>query len=218
MKKEIIAIDGPSASGKSSVAKEVAKRLNYLYIDSGSMYRCVAYYLLKNKLDISQLKDHLDQIDISFDLDNNVFLNGENVSEEIRSGAVTKLVATIATLDYVRSYLVLKQQEYGQNKGIVMDGRDIGSVVFKDAKVKIYQVASVEARASRRHLENQLHNRESDLEEIKKQIEERDYIDMNRTISPLIKVDDAIEIDTSNLSLEENIEQVLEIIKKRVME
>lgn len=216
MIKEIIAIDGPAASGKSSVAKKVAQKLNYKYIDSGSMYRCIALYALENNYNLNEIVEHLNEINIEFDTNNNVFLNKVNVTNKIRSNEVTNLVASVAALEKVREKLVALQQSYGIEKGIVMDGRDIGSVVFKDAKVKIYQVASVDARAKRRHLENLENNRESDLEEIKKEIEKRDYEDKNRLISPLTKADDAIELDTSNLSIDESVDKVIEIFRKKV--
>lgn len=218
MKKEIIAIDGPAASGKSSVAKLVAQKLNYKYIDSGAMYRCVALFLLENSYDLDTIIDHLDEIEIEFDISNNVFLNGVNVTNDIRSNEVTKLVAKVAALEKVREKLVMLQQAYGIEKGIVMDGRDIGSVVFKDAKVKIYQVASVDARARRRHLENVEKKIDSNLLEIKNEIEQRDYEDINRKISPLTKADDAIVVDTSDLSIEESVDEVIKIFKKKVLD
>lgn len=216
MKKEIIAIDGPAASGKSTVAKLLAKQLNYKYIDSGAMYRCVALYALLNKIDLDEIEKYLDKISISFDVDNQIYLNNENVTKQIRSNEVTNLVAKVAALRQVRERLVALQQEYGIEKGIVMDGRDIGSVVFKDAKVKIYQYASVEARALRRHLENIEKKIDSNLLNIQDEIQQRDYEDTNREISPLVKADDAIVIDTSDLSIEESVQKIMEIYKKKV--
>lgn len=216
MKKEIIAIDGPAASGKSTIAKRVAKQLNYKYIDSGAMYRCVALYTIENKLDLSEIVDHLEKIRIDFDTNNQVFLNDVNVTKQIRTNEVTNLVAQVAMIKEVREKLVALQQEYGLEKGIVMDGRDIGSVVFKDAKVKIYQCASVEARAQRRYLENIENNIQVDLSVLQKEIEQRDYEDLNRQISPLVKADDAIVLDTSDLTIEESVTKVLEIFKEKV--
>lgn len=217
MNKEIIAIDGPAASGKSTVAKRVAKELGYKYIDSGAMYRCVVLYMLQNNLTIATIVDNLAKIRIDFATDNRVFLNDVDVSESIRSIEVTNLVPKVAAIKKIREKLVEMQQAYGQEKGIVMDGRDIGTVVFKEAKLKIYQVASVEARALRRHQENLDKGRESNLEMIKQEIEQRDYDDMNREISPLTKALDAVELDTSNLTIEENVKAILDIFNKKVM-
>ncbi len=216
MKKEIIAIDGPAASGKSTIAKLIAKKLNYKYIDSGAMYRCVALYAIEHKLTLDEIVSYLDDIKIDFDTNNQVYLNGENVTSGIRSNEVTNLVAKVAAIKEVREKLVTLQQEYGVEKGIVMDGRDIGSVVFKDAKVKIYQYASVEARALRRHLENIENKVDSNLLNLQEEIEQRDYEDINREISPLIKADDAIILDTSDLSIEESVEKVMQIFKEKV--
>ncbi|MDF9866900.1 cytidylate kinase [Bacilli bacterium PM5-3] len=214
--KEIIAIDGPAASGKSTVAKLVAKKLGYKYIDSGAMYRCVALYALENSISIDDIANHLDDIKIEFDVENNVYLNNENVSMKIRTNEVTALVPKIAKIELVREKLVEMQQSFGLEKGIVMDGRDIGTVVFKDAKVKIYQVASAKARALRRYNENIANGIKSNLSEIEAEIEKRDHDDINRDISPLTKASDAIEVDTSNYSIEENVEKVLEIFKEKV--
>lgn len=216
MEKVIITIDGPSASGKSSVAKIVANRLNYRYIDSGAMYRCVCLYMLNQKIELSEIDKHLLDIDIQF-VDNKVILNDVDVSDDIRSDEIGRMVALVSANENVRKYLVKLQQEYGKEKGIVMDGRDIGSVVFKDAKVKIYQIASVETRAKRRY--NELVTRGFDVvyEDIEKDIEQRDYIDSTREISPLVKPDDAYVLDTSELSIEETVEKIIEIYKNKVI-
>jgi len=216
MIKEIIAIDGPAASGKSTVAKRVAKELGYKYIDSGAMYRCIALYMIRNKIELTDIVKHLDEIAIDFDIANNVYLNDENVSEAIRMPEVTALVPKVAAIKEVRERLVEMQQAYGKEKGIVMDGRDIGTVVFKDAKLKIYQIASPEARALRRYNENIAKGIAANLNEIEKKIEKRDYEDMNRDISPLKKADDAVELDTSDLTIEENVAKILEIFKEKV--
>lgn len=213
MKKEIIAIDGPAGSGKSTIAKLVAKKLNYKYIDSGAMYRCIALYLIENNIDVADVDSILDDINIKFDTKGNVYLNDKNVSSEIRSEDVTKLAVAVAQNEQVRAKMVEKQRAYGVEKGIVMDGRDIGSVVFPEAKVKIYQVASVEARAERRHKEDLSLEYDQILEDIKK----RDYEDMHRPISPLVKVDDAVELDTSNLSIDETVDAIIKIFNERVM-
>jgi CMP/dCMP kinase len=212
MKKEIIAIDGPAGSGKSTIAKLVAKKLHYKYIDSGAMYRCVALYLIQNDIKPKNVAKVLDEIHIDFDKKGRVYLNGDDVSDEIRSEEVTKMALVIAQNKKVRAKLVEMQRAYGKDKGVVMDGRDIGTVVFKDAKVKIYQVASVEARAKRRYLEDTSLSYEQILADIKK----RDYEDMHRSISPLIKADDAVEVDTSDLTIDETVDAILKIFKERV--
>lgn len=217
MKKEIIAIDGPAASGKSTVAKRVAQELGYKYIDSGAMYRCVTLYVIQNNIDISDLDKILNKVKIDFDSSNRVYLNGLDVSDDLRSNEVSALVSKVAANDQVRIALVAMQQAYGKEKGIVMDGRDIGTVVFKEAKVKIYQVASVEARAQRRHLENLSRGIDSDLIQITAEIKQRDYQDMNRAISPLTKACDAIELDTSMLSIDENVVAVINIFNEKVI-
>ncbi|MDR1782028.1 MAG: (d)CMP kinase [Bacilli bacterium] len=216
MKKEIIVIDGPAASGKSTVAKLVAQKLNYKYIDSGAMYRCVALYKLENNLSIGQLLNNIEKIKIDFDNNNHVFLNDKDVSDLIRSTEVSKLVSEIAKISKIRAYLVSLQQSYGKEKGIVMDGRDIGSVVFPEAKVKIYQVASVETRAKRRFNELLDNGKSADYLEICNNIKKRDYDDMNREVSPLIKVDDAYELDTSNMSIDEVVNKIIEIFNEKV--
>ncbi|MEG0284365.1 MAG: (d)CMP kinase [Erysipelotrichales bacterium] len=216
MAKEIIAIDGPAASGKSTVAKQVAQKLGYKYIDSGAMYRCLTLYALDNEIPINDIVNHLDKIKIEFGSNLEVYMNDVDVSEDIRSLRVTKNVASLAAIKEVREYLVAMQQGYGKDKGIVMDGRDIGSVVFKDAKVKIYQIASVEARAQRRYEEDKRQGRLSSLEEIKADIEQRDYEDINREVTPLVKAEDAIELDTSNMSVAQSVDAVIEIFNEKV--
>lgn len=216
MKKEIIAIDGPAASGKSSVAKIVAKKIGYLYLDSGAMYRAITLYQIENNLDDKQLIKQLDKLKITFNVDGAIFLNDKDVSMAIREADVTKKVPSVAKIKEVREYINQLLAEFGKEKGIIMDGRDIGSVVFKDAKVKIYQIASAKARGNRRHQENLQANRPSNLEKIIEEIKERDYEDMHRQIAPLIKAKDAIELDTSDLSLEESVEAVLKIIQEKV--
>ena len=216
MKKEIIAIDGPAASGKSTVAKIVAKKLGYKYIDSGAMYRCVALYVLENKIELEDINSQLDKIRIDFDVDNNVFLNERAVSKAIRTKEVTGIVAQVAALKEVREKLVKMQQELGLDKGIVMDGRDIGTVVFPQAKVKIFLIASVTARAQRRYHDYLAAKMEINLAEIEAELTKRDYDDTHREISPLIKAKDAIELDTSNLTVDESVIKIIEIFKEKV--
>ena len=217
--KLIIAIDGPGAAGKSTVAKLVAKKLNYTYIDTGAMYRCLALYALENNIDIKD-EDALalaaQKIEIFMDENANVFLNSRNVSKEIRGAEVTKIVSPVSYPRKVREVFVYKQQELANKakNGVVMDGRDIGTVVLPNADLKIYQIASSQIRAKRRYEENILKGILTPLEEIEKEIAHRDYLDMNKGFGALKKADDAIELDTSYMSIEE----VVNFITKKAME
>ena len=211
MKKKIsIAIDGPSAAGKSTIAKMVAKKENFIYIDTGAMYRSVAFYCIKNHIDLNDeqaVEQAISNIQIRLTADNKVYLNDEDVSLQIGASCVSKYQA-------VRTFLVDEQRKMAETGNVILDGRDIGTVVLPHADLKIYQIASVETRAKRRYLENKERGLEADLETIKKEIEQRDYQDMHRAISPLKKADDAIELDTSNMTLEEVVDQVLTLINK----
>lgn len=221
MKKISIAIDGPAAAGKSTIAKMVAKNLNYTYIDTGAMYRCVAYYALKNRIsyeDEKQVCELLKNIDIQMYPDGTIHLNKEDVTSFIRENEVSMGASVVSQYQPVREFLVNKQREMAQGGGVILDGRDIGTVVLKDAELKIYQVASIECRALRRHKENQERGLESDLEAIKEDIAKRDEQDMNREISPLKKADDAIEIDTSDMTLEEVVGRVMELVQERIQD
>lgn len=221
MKKISIAIDGPSASGKSSIAKIVAKKLNYVYIDTGAMYRSVGYYCLKNNIDLKNelaVSEALKNIDITMDNNNIIYLNGCNVSNEIRTDQVSMSASEVSKYQKVREFLVEQQRQMADVGGVILDGRDIGTVVLPDAELKIYQCASVETRAKRRYLENQQRGLICDFEKIKKEIEERDYQDMNRKISPLKKADDAILLDTSNLNIDEVVEEVLKLVERTIKE
>ena len=221
MKKISIAIDGPSAAGKSSIAKIVAKKLDYIYIDTGAMYRCVGYYCLQNNIDLNNetaVSAALKNIKITMDSDNHVYLNDHDVSNEIRQDEVSMSASLVSSYQDVREFLVKQQRQMANIGGVILDGRDIGTVVLPDAKLKIYQNASVETRAKRRYLENKQRGLAADLETIKKDIEQRDYQDMNRNISPLKKAEDAIVLDTSNLSIEEVVNEVLQLVKQREME
>lgn len=219
MKRISIAIDGPAAAGKSTIAKMVAKNLNYTYIDTGAMYRCVALCAINNKVD---LKDEeavsalLEDMDISMLPDGTIHLNHEDVTSLIRENEVSMGASYVSRYSRVREYLVQQQREMAKDGGVILDGRDIGTVVLKDAELKIYQIASIECRALRRHKENIERGIASDLEAIKKEIAMRDEQDMNREISPLKKADDAIEIDTSEMSLEEVVAHVMELVAQRV--
>lgn len=218
MKKNIsVAIDGPSAAGKSTIAKMVAKKENFIYIDTGAMYRCVAYYCLTQKIDLNDEKaveQAIEHIQIRLTPDNKVYLNDEDVSNQIRQDQVSLGASCVSKYQVVRSFLVDEQRKMAKAGNVILDGRDIGTVVLSNADLKIYQIASVETRAKRRYLENLERGLDADLEKIKKEIEERDYQDTHREISPLKKAEDAIELDTSSLTLEEVVEQVLTLIQK----
>ncbi len=221
MKKISIAIDGPSAAGKSTIAKIVAKKLDYVYIDTGAMYRCVGYYCLENNVDLhdeNAVTQALDNIKIEMNSANQVFLNQEDVSAKIRHDRISMAASVVSTYQEVRNFLVLQQRQMASQGGVILDGRDIGTVVLPDAELKIYQVASSKTRAKRRYLENLQRGLEADLDTIQKEIEQRDYQDMHRKISPLKKADDAIEIDTSDLSLEEVVDKVMELVIQKQKE
>ena len=214
-----IAIDGPAAAGKSTIAKMVAKNLNYTYIDTGAMYRCVAYYALLKHVDVhdEEAVDHLlKDMDIQMYPDGTIHLNHEDVTSAIRENEVSMGASVVSQYEAVRAFLVEKQREMAQGGGVILDGRDIGTVVLKDAELKIYQIASIECRAMRRHKENIQRGIESDLNEIEKEIALRDQQDMNRRISPLRKADDAIEIDTSDMTLEEVVSKVMQLVEQRI--
>lgn len=221
MKKIIIAIDGFSSCGKSTMAKDLAKEIGYIYIDSGAMYRAVTLYCIENNLfdgdliDKTALKKAMPDIHIQFKLDPETkrpqtYLNGRCVEKEIRTLAVSQKVSFVAALGFVREALVRLQQEMGREKGIVMDGRDIGTTVFPDAELKIYVTASAEIRAQRRFDELQAKGESGSFEEILKNVEERDRIDMNRSVSPLRKADDAITLDNSHMTIEEQKQWLLD--------
>ena len=227
MKDITIAIDGHSSTGKSTVAKQLAKALNYTYVDTGAMYRAVTYFAMQNnwfedaQLQTEDLLTQLDEISISFDFNqetqkSNILLNGENVEEAIRSMAVSNKVSTVAKLPQVRSKLVEIQQEMGKNGGIVMDGRDIGSVVFPDAELKLFMTASAEARAQRRFKEIKNKQLQVTYQEVLDNVIERDQIDSTRSVSPLIKTEDAILIDNTNLSPEAQFSQILQLAQERI--
>lgn len=221
VKKIIIAIDGHSSCGKSTMAKSIAQELGYIYIDSGAMYRVVTLYALRNGLinngvpNIEKIISELENIKITFKWDENsgkntTFLNGENVEEEIRRLEVSENVSPISTIAEVRHEMVKQQRENGKNKGIVMDGRDIGTVVFPDAELKIFMTASPEIRAQRRFLELREKGQEVDFNSILQNVEGRDEIDSTREVSPLKKAEDALILDNSNLSREEQLKWTLE--------
>ncbi|EHL69951.1 cytidylate kinase [Bacillus sp. 7_6_55CFAA_CT2] len=215
-----IAIDGPAAAGKSTVAKVVAKELSYVYIDTGAMYRTLTYAALQQKVDIEneeQLMEVVKNVNIEFQQGENtqlVFLNGQDVSEVIRTPDVTNRVSIVAKHRLVREEMVRRQQELAKKGGVVMDGRDIGTHVLPDAEVKIFMLASVEERAERRHLENLNKGFDSNLEQLKEEIAQRDKLDSEREVSPLKKADDALELDTTSLSIEEVVQKIMSIVSE----
>ena len=223
MEKITIAIDGFSSTGKSTLAKQLAKELEYVYVDTGAMYRAVTYFAMQNQLigadffDKNTLIKALPNIQLEFKFNADLgfaemYLNGENVEKQIRTIEVSNFVSKVAEVSEVRSKLVEQQKEMGKNKGIVMDGRDIGTVVFPDAELKIFMTASAETRAQRRFDELQQKGDTVSYEEVLKNVVDRDHIDTHREDSPLIIADDAIEIDNSYLTREEQFAAVLELI------
>ena len=215
MKKIIIAIDGFSSCGKSTMAKDLAREIGYVYVDTGAMYRAVTLYALRNNLfnsdntvKVDELEQQMKNITISFKFNNetgrpDTYLNGELVEKEIRSLEVSSHVSPIAAVPFVRTAMVAQQQRMGESKGIVMDGRDIGTTVFPQAELKIFVTASAEVRAQRRYDELQAKGMPADYADILKNVEERDYIDSHREVSPLCKADDAIELDNSHMTIPE---------------
>ena len=216
----IIAIDGHSSCGKSTLARDLAKALHYTYIDSGAMYRAVTLYFLRHEVDINDPESvdlALESIQVDFkasDRGQRTLLNGEDVEDEIRSLEVSKLVSPVAAISAVRKELVRQQREMGSAKGIIMDGRDIGTVVFPDAEIKLFVTADLEERINRRLKEWQLKGRPLPREEVAKSITERDRIDSTRADSPLRKADGAIEIDTTDMTREGQLLHTLSLIRE----
>lgn len=223
MKKITIAIDGYSSSGKSTMARELARRIGYVYIDSGAMYRAVTLYALEHGmaspdtgLNASELVKALPQIHISFkpagaDGVQHTMLNGRDVEGPIRDMEVSRMVSPVAAIPEVREHLVKLQQQFGKEKGIVMDGRDIGTTVFPDAKLKVFVEASPEVRARRRMLEMEQKGEQVDYNEVLANIRERDRIDTTREVSPLRKADDAHVLDNDNLTREQQMDRLVEL-------
>lgn len=230
MKKITIAIDGFSSCGKSTMAKDLAKDIGYVYVDTGAMYRAVTLYALRNGLFHAdgtiltrELEARMPHISISFKLNPQsglpeTYLNNELVEQEIRSLEVSNHVSPIAALPFVRKALVAQQQQMGREKGIVMDGRDVGTTIFPDAELKIFVTASAEVRARRRFDELNAKGMPAKLDDILKNVEERDYIDSHREVSPLRKADDAIELDNSHLTIAEQRAWLMEQYRKKVAE
>lgn len=226
MKKIVIAIDGYSSCGKSTMAKNLARQLGYVYVDTGAMYRAVTLYALRHQLfeadgevDAASLQRDMPDIRISFQFNAqtgkpDTYLNDELVEQEIRTMQVSERVSKIAALPFVRTALVAQQQRMGKDKGIVMDGRDIGTVVFPHAELKIFVTASAEVRAQRRYDELQQKGMPARYDDILKNVQERDYIDSHREVSPLRKADDAVELDNSNLTIDEQQQWLLQQVDK----
>jgi len=218
----IITIDGFSSCGKSTLAKQLAKKLNYTYIDSGAMYRAITLYFLRNNIDTSsekEIRNALKNITLEFIVNkasgnSEIYLNGENVEYIIREIVIAEKVSDVAALKDVRTFAVAEQQKMGIHKGIVMDGRDIGTTVFPNAEIKIFMVADEAVRVERRYTEMFDKNPNITLDEIKSNIAMRDYIDSNRKVSPLRKAADAIELDNTNLSEKEQLDFALKLVKK----
>ena len=224
MKNFSIAIDGPAGAGKSTVAKQVAKMLNFIYIDTGAMYRAIGYYCLNNNVDIlneEMVNNSLNNINIELKFIDNlqrIYLNNEDITDLIRTQEVGKAASSVSVYSKVREKMVSMQQNIARDNNVVMDGRDIGTVVLPNANLKIFLTASSLERAKRRYKELLEKGISEDLETIKKEIEERDYRDSNREISPLKQADDAIFLDSSNMTLEEEIEYILKLYKERIKE
>ncbi len=220
--KIIIAIDGHSSCGKSTLAKDLAKSLNYKYIDSGAMYRACTLSFLENEIDISKKETvlkALDHVHISIEIDQQNFkilLSGKDVTQRIIALDVSKNVSEVAAISEVRQKMVEIQKSFAADKGLVMDGRDIGSVVFPDAELKLFVTADVDVRTKRRFLELQSKNMASDYETVKKNLQHRDHIDSTREDSPLIQPEDAILIDNSFMSMEEQLFLALKLAKERI--
>ena len=226
MKKITIAIDGHSSCGKSTMAKDLAREVGYIYVDTGAMYRSVTLYALRHNLfetdgtvKTEALRREMPNIKISFKVNAttgrpDTYLNGERVEDEIRSLEVSNHVSPIAAVPFVREAMVAQQQQMGLDKGVVMDGRDIGTVVFPDAELKIFVTASAEVRAQRRYDELQAKGMPADYDDILKNVQERDYIDSHREVSPLRQADDAILLDNSHMTIPEQKEWLMQQFRK----
>ena len=230
MKKITIAIDGFSSCGKSTMAKDLAKEIGYIYVDTGAMYRSVTLYALRhelfdadNQVKVDMLEKEMTNIHISFKFNNETgrpdcYLNGELVEKEIRSLEVSNHVSPIAAVPFVRQALVAQQKLMGQEKGIVMDGRDIGTVVFPKAELKIFVTASAEVRAERRYKELQAKGQPADYESILKNVQDRDYMDSHREVSPLRQADDAIVLDNSHLTIAQQDAWLMDRVMEKLAE
>lgn len=227
MKRITIAIDGFSSCGKSTMAKDLAKKLGYVYVDSGAMYRAVTLYAMEHgcfdglQLNVEKLRNMMQDIHISFQFNPetgkpDTYLNNTHVENQIRNMEVSERVSIVAALDFVRTEMVAQQQAFGKEKGVVMDGRDIGTTVFPDAELKIFLTASPEIRAQRRYDELKAKGQEASFDDILANVKERDYIDQHREVSPLVQAEDAILLDNSNLTIEQQNEWLMEQYKLRI--
>lgn len=213
----IIAIDGPAGAGKSTVAKKIAEQLNITYLDTGAMYRAVTYMLIETSTkfeDNDALQELLNNIDITYQ-DGCLCLNGKKIGEEIRTAVINQNVSKVSSSAAVRNAMTKLQRNIGRQQSCIMDGRDVGTVVFPNADVKIFLIADVEKRAQRRHLENKNNGIESSLEEIRESILNRDKQDSERELAPLLKADDAIEIDTSDMNIDEVVAKIIDIYTEK---
>lgn len=223
MKKIVIAIDGYSSCGKSTLAKQLAKKLNYVFVDSGAMYRAITLFFVRNNIDISNhlsVEQALKNISLQFEYNtlkgtSDILLNGENVEEQIREMSISNKVSEVAAIEAVRVFGVQQQQLMGEQKGIVMDGRDIGTTVFPNAELKIFVTSSIDVRVQRRYLELKNKQPNISLDEVKENLLMRDHIDSTREISPLRQAADAIILDNSNLTREEQLQIALNWVKER---
>ena len=224
MKKIIITIDGWSSCGKSTLAKQLAKVLGYVYVDSGAMYRAITLYFLRNHINFSsskQISEALSNIDLEFCYneitgDNEIHLNGENVAVPVREMLVSETVSEVAAIKAVRSFAVIQQQKMGEHKGIIMDGRDIGTVVFPHAELKIFMTADSSVRVERRFKEMFEKNPNISIEEVKANLEMRDYIDSHREVSPLKKARNSISLDNTNLTEKQQFHRAMEWAQKKI--
>ena len=224
MKKIIITIDGWSSCGKSTLAKQLAKALNYIYVDSGAMYRAITLYFLRNHVDWTSKKEvekALEDITLEFEYNSkseqtDIYLNGENVEYVIRDLVIAEKVSDIAAIKEVREYAVSQQQKMGKRRGIIMDGRDIGTVVFPEAELKIFMTADNAVRVERRFQELYEKNPNITLEEVKNNLELRDYIDSHREVSPLKKADDALVLDNTNLTEREQFQKAMRMVEEKL--
>ena len=228
MKKITIAIDGFSSCGKSTMAKDLAKKLGYVYVDTGAMYRAVTLYAMRNRLfnadgsvKTADLERQMNKINITFKLNKtaerpNTYLNNELVENDIRTLEVSNHVSQIAAVPFIREAMVAQQQRMGKDKGVVMDGRDIGTTVFPEAELKVFVTASAEVRAQRRYDELKEKGMPADFNDILKNVQERDYIDSHREVSPLRKAPDAIELDNSHMTIAEQSAWLMEQVKQKI--
>ena len=224
MKPIIITVDGWSSCGKSTMARQLARELSYVFIDSGAMYRAITLFFIRHQIDLNDAQsiiEALSKIQLSFHLNplngnNEIWMNGENVESSIREMSVAQMVSQVAAIKEVRDFAVAQQQQIGSHKGIVMDGRDIGTAVFPEAELKIFMTASIPVRVQRRYLELMPKNPQITMEEVKENLEKRDHIDSTRSISPLRKAEDAIVLDNSNMTQQEQLALVLSWAREKI--